>query len=163
MVSFVKTTTTKRNKMKERSYVLLFDTDLITSSIITLSIYKNQPTSSIYQVSTTYEALKLLDRISSSKSEPGYKHEVYFIVDLNMDQQEGYRFLTSLETHKCVCPIRVCIVNDETWTKTDHPTIKHYKFAARFDKMVDLELVDLVFNDSPPQLFQEKRSSRVGF
>ena len=66
--------------MKECNYILMFDEDLITSSIFTLFIYKYQSRSNIYQVSKIYEALDLLDRICGDDGTLKKRQEVYSLL-----------------------------------------------------------------------------------
>ena len=72
-----------------------------------------------------------------------------------MKNLEGYKFFTALERHNCICPLRVCVINDETWIKADHPTIKHYQFAARFDKVINLNVIEYFLNSSSPKFFKK--------
>ena len=119
--------------MKEVSYILLFDKDFITSSLLKLSIYKDKPGSLVFNASSTYQALALLDTLGKQRSSLGYQKEVCFIVDLNMDLLEGYIFLACLQKYYCSCSVRVYVLNDETRADISFPSLQHYHLAGRWE------------------------------
>ena len=129
--------------MKEVNYILLFDEDLITRSVLTYSIYKNKPGSNVFSTNSSYQALMLLEKIDKQGSVLGDQQEVCFIVDLNMYSLEGYVFLVSLEKYFFRCPIRVYVLTDESRPNTNFPSIEHYSLAGRLEKPLDLEVVEV--------------------
>ena len=142
--------------MKEVSYILLFDKDLITSSLFKLSIYKDKPGSLVFNASSTYQALALLDTLGKQRIGLGNQEEVCLIVDLNMDALEGYVFLASLEKYYIQFPVRVYVLNDETRADTSFPFLQHYHIAGRWDKPMELEVIEHIFKDHSPIYFQKK-------
>lgn len=146
--------------MKEISYILLFDKDLITSSVFTLAIYKNQPESNIYRASSTHQALKLLDMVCEHEEGFNFQQEVCFIVDLNMISLEGYVFLISLEQHHFNCPVRVYVLNDERRPNSGSPSTEQYKIAGRLNKPIGFEEIERIMNDPSPKYFQKKLGAK---
>lgn len=144
--------------MKEVNYILLFDKDLLTSSILTISIYKEQPTSHVYKAFSTPEALKLLDMVCGHEDNFSYPQEVCFIVDLNMGAVEGYVFLSFLEQYNSSYPIRVYVLNDEDMPKSGLPSIEHQQIAGKFNKSQSSEIIDCIKNDPSPRYFKDKRT-----
>lgn len=144
-------------KVKEISYVLLFDKDSLTRSKLTLDIHKREPKRRVYNASSTYGALNLLDIISKRRDSLGTTQEVCFIVDLNMDSLEGYIFLVSLQKCSFSCPVRVYVFNDETREETSFPTIQQYQIAGRLKKPLDLGAVEGILNDHSPKYFQKEK------
>ena len=147
--------------MKEVSYILLFDKDLITSSLLKISIYKDKPGSLFFDTSSTYMALELLDTIGRQRNSLGNQQEICLIVDLNMEGLEGYVFLASLQNYYIQCPVRVYVLNDETRADTSFPSLQHYHIAGRWDKPMELEVIESILNDHSPKYFNTKESRKV--
>lgn len=96
-------------------YILLFDNDFISSSILTLSLKKLEPRNLVYQVSAPKNAIDLLEKIALFQKENfNLKSEASVIVDLNMNNKKGYHFLNTLSGLQLPCNFRVYIV------KSDH-------------------------------------------
>lgn len=151
--------------MKELSYVLLFDNDLITSSVLALSLHKHNPESSVYKASSTLEALNLLQMMCEHEDQLNLQQEACFIVDLNMSSLEGYLFLASLEQFNFNNLVRVYVLNDESRPNSYHLSMEHYHIAGYLKKPLNSDAVERVWENPSPKYFQKRKeyTSPSGF
>lgn len=81
--------------MIERNYILLFDYDLISHSILTFSIQILKAHSHNYQVEVYQTVCNLLESIALE--EDNYHKKGTVKVDTNMEQNKEFLFLDSLQ------------------------------------------------------------------
>lgn len=146
--------TNKQDTMKEINYILLFDDDLITSSILTVSLYKEQPESNIYKASSTRQALDILDMLCRPEKRI-FEQEICFIVDLNMKASEGFVFLTSLASKSIEQPVRAYVISDYTERATVKPDSTKYQLSGSIIKPLDLEAIEQIIHNPLPNYFQK--------
>ena len=123
--------------MIERIYILLFDNDLISRSILTFSLQILKAHSHIYQVDDFQAAFNLLENVAFE----GDKHhkKVTVIIDLNLEQNKGYVFLDSLFKNMPPYPIKVYTIMNEFQEQIELPHIPETFVSARLEKPLSME------------------------
>lgn len=92
--------------MVEKNYILLFGSDFITSSILTLSINKKEPHSKIYFTQNPTAALNLVEIIANSPNEYNYhQKEIKVIIELNKSHNAENFFLDNQLHHQFPVPV----------------------------------------------------------
>lgn len=137
--------------MTDKSYVLLFDSDLITSSILTLSIKKKEALSRVYFTQDSITARRLIEVIAHS---PIGNHilnkEIIVIVDLNIKNNEGCFFLDSQLKSLYPITIKYFTVKNEGQGQRKLPYLPQSLLSGELEKPVGMEEIEKV-------LFPEKK------
>ncbi len=127
-------------------YILLFDNDLISSSILTLSLKKLEPRNVVYQVSTTKNAIDLVEKTALFQKEySSIKSEASLIVDLNMDNNRGYYFLYTLYGLQLPCNFRVYTVKSNHRERFILPYFPEGVFTGELQKPLDYNQIEETF------------------
>ena len=129
--------------MVERNYILLFDNDLISRSILTFSIQILKAHSHIYQVEDYQAAFKLLE--STAFEDDKHHKNVTVIVDLNLEQNKGYVFLDSLFKNMPPYPIKVYTIKNEFQEQIELPHIPETFVSGRLEKPLSMEEIERIF------------------
>lgn len=141
--------------MKEINYILLFDQDLINSSVITMSIYKCQPESSIYRVASIQSALKLLNKLDEQGLNTGLEQEAVFIVDFDMDALQGCLFLNLLRKQNPRSALRVYIIQEKHTDEINYPLLNSFPLSGQIQKPLGYnEVMKIVKDPSPVYVHQ---------
>ena len=123
--------------MVKINYILLFDNDLISRSILTFSLQILKANSHIYHKDDNQATFNLLESIAFEDDKPHEK--VTVIVDLNLEQNKGYVFLDFLFKNMPPYPIKVYTIKNEFQEQIDLPHIPETFVSGQLEKPLSME------------------------